>query len=155
MIIDRPAPTHIRQLWSLWREAFGDSGEFLDAFFTKAFSPDRCRCAFDSGKVIAAVYWFDCELRGKRIAYLYALATAIEHRGRGVARKLTYDGSVGSELTVNATSTYPERVLTTVECDDGGTQLFAQDVVIFTSENIDSYVAQEQAGNDYDYLNLK
>lgn len=88
MIIDRPAPSHISQLWSLWREAFGDSGEFLDAFFTHAFSPERCRCALDDGKVIAAVYWFDCKLRGNKIAYLYALATAIEHRGRGVARKL-------------------------------------------------------------------
>jgi hypothetical protein len=38
--------------------------------------------------LLAAVYWFDCELRGKKIAYVYALATAAAHRGRGIAHAL-------------------------------------------------------------------
>ena len=57
MTIKQPDSTQIPQLWDLWREAFGDSGEFLDAFFETAFSPERCLCATGNGQVIAAVYW--------------------------------------------------------------------------------------------------
>ena len=88
MTIDTPSSSQISQLWSLWREAFGDSGEFLEAFFETAYSPDRCLCAAENGTVTAAVYWFDCTCRGKPVAYIYALATAMEHRGRGIAHRL-------------------------------------------------------------------
>ncbi len=76
------------QLWDLWREAFGDSGEFLEAFFDTAYSPERCRCVTENGKVVAAVYWFDCSVRGRKIAYVYALATYMKHRGHGIAHSL-------------------------------------------------------------------
>ena len=88
MIIDKPTDRQISQLWDLWREAFGDSGEFLEAFFDTAYSPDRCRCALENGKVTAAVYWFDCSVRGRKVAYIYALATHMEYRGRGIALRL-------------------------------------------------------------------
>ena len=88
MTIEKPASRHISQLWALWREAFGDSGDFLEAFFATAYSPERCRCVLDNQKVVAAAYWFDCELRGKKIAYAYALATAIAYRGQGIAHRL-------------------------------------------------------------------
>lgn len=105
MIIDKPADSQISQLWDLWREAFGDSGEFLDAFFTTAYSPERSLCVLDGEKVVSAIYWFDCELQGKKIAYLYALATAMAYRRQGLAHKLMdevhsclirqgYDGAV-------------------------------------------------------------
>lgn len=88
MTIEKPAFSQMSQLWDLWREAFGDSGEFLEAFFDTAYSPERCRCAVENGNVAAAVYWFDCTLRGKKIAYIYALATYMAHRGRGIAHRL-------------------------------------------------------------------
>lgn len=88
MTIDKPASDHIPQLWDLWREAFGDSGEFLDAFFTTAYSPERCLCVLDGEKIVAAIYWFDCQLQGKKIAYLYALSTAVAYRGQGIAHRL-------------------------------------------------------------------
>ena len=87
MRIDQPAPTHIPALRQLWQEAFGDSDAFLDGFFDTAFSPDRCLCVFEED-LAAAVYWFDCRFAGRKIAYLYALATKKSHRGRGIARAL-------------------------------------------------------------------
>lgn len=87
MRIDRPVLTHIPALRRLWQEAFGDSDAFLDGFFDTGFSPDRCLCVFEEAPV-AAVYWFDCRFNGKKIAYLYALATKKSHRGRGFARAL-------------------------------------------------------------------
>lgn len=88
MIIEKPTDAHISQLWDLWREAFGDSGEFLDVFFTTAYSPERCRCVMEDDRVAAAIYWFDCQVRDKKVAYLYALATGVAYRGRGIAHKL-------------------------------------------------------------------
>ena len=88
MRTDIPSPELIPQLRALWREAFGDTDEFLDIFFTAAFSPERCRCIADGDRVVAALYIFDCEYEHCRIAYIYAVATAAEHRGRGLCRTL-------------------------------------------------------------------
>lgn len=88
MTIENPHDRHVSQLWDLWREAFGDSGAFLEAFFTTAYSPDRCLCVLDDQKIAAAVYWFNCELRDKKIAYAYALATTMAYRGQGIAHRL-------------------------------------------------------------------
>ena len=88
MTIDAPTAKHREALRALWQEAFGDTDAFLDSFEKSAFSPDRCRCITEGNKVLAALYWFDCELKGKRIAYLYAIATAKSHRGCGLCRAL-------------------------------------------------------------------
>lgn len=88
MIIDAPLRTQVPQLRTLWREAFGDSEAFIDAFCETALSADRCRCVMVDGQVAAAVYWFDCSCEGKPVAYLYALATAKAYRGKGFAHAL-------------------------------------------------------------------
>lgn len=88
MIIDAPTPDQQPQLRGLWKEAFGDTDAFLDAFFSTAFSEDRCLCITCQGDVAAALYWFDCVLNGKKIAYLYAVATAKAFRGQGLCKKL-------------------------------------------------------------------
>jgi len=88
MIIDYPAENSVPQLRSLWKEAFGDEDAFLDSFFDKAYSPDRCRCVTVDEQIVAALYWFDCSWEGKPLAYLYAVATAKAYRGQGLCRKL-------------------------------------------------------------------
>ena len=81
----------ITSLRSLWKEAFGDTDEYIDIFFDTAFSPDRCRCAVDGESVAAALYLLDASYSGKRIAYIYAVATAEAYRGRGICRRLMED----------------------------------------------------------------
>ena len=88
MRIDIPSPTQISSLRALWREAFGDTDAFLDIFFATAFSPERCRCITEGEQVVAALYIFNCEFEHRRIAYIYAVATAESHRGRGLCRTL-------------------------------------------------------------------
>ncbi len=88
MIIDKPQNQQIPRLRALWREAFGDTYEFLDAFFGTAFSPDRCQCVTVGDDVASALYWFSCECRGKRIAYIYAVATSKAYRGQRLCHKL-------------------------------------------------------------------
>ena len=78
-------------LKQLWKIVYGDPDSFIDAFFDVAFSPDRCRCLEENGNVISALYWFDCSYEGGKLAYIYAVATHPDHRGRGLASRLLED----------------------------------------------------------------
>ena len=91
MNISIPKSEHIPALRSLWQEAFNDTDLFLDIFFKTAFHPNRCRYIFDNDRAVAALYWFDCIYENKPIAYIYAVATAKSHQGKGLCRKLMHD----------------------------------------------------------------
>lgn len=81
----------IAGLRRLWQEAFGDPEPLLDKFFAVGFSQNRCNCIRKDGKILAALYWFDCRWKGKKVAYLYAVATDKAHRGKGLCRALMED----------------------------------------------------------------
>lgn len=89
MIIDKPTSTE--PLRQLWKQAFGDTDAFLNTFFAFGFSTERCRQLSVDGKVAAALYWFDCAFNGKKISYLYAVATDEAYRNRGLCRLLMED----------------------------------------------------------------
>ncbi|MBR3973435.1 MAG: GNAT family N-acetyltransferase [Oscillospiraceae bacterium] len=91
MNIDYPSPSQIPQLRSLWKAAFGDEDDFLDAFYSIAYSPDRCRCLTLDGSIAAALYWFETSFRGTRFAYIYGVATDPAYRGQGLCRTLMDD----------------------------------------------------------------
>ena len=92
MIPDYPTEDLSVQLRSLWKVSFGDDDVFLDHFFSTGFSKDRCRCIVnEEGKLLSALYWFDCEYEGETFAYLYALATDPEFRHKGILKYLLAD----------------------------------------------------------------
>lgn len=91
MTIDIPHLSQIPDLRALWKDAFGDTDTFLDTFFSTAFSVNRCRCITMNDSVVAALYWFNCTYDNKRIAYVYAVATAATSRGQGLCHKLMAD----------------------------------------------------------------
>lgn len=91
MIIAKPENSQCSQLRTLWQEAFLDTQFFIDAFFQTAFSGERCRCAVEDDRVVAALYWFTCSCKGRNLAYLYAVATAKEYRGMGICHRLMED----------------------------------------------------------------
>lgn len=78
----------IAELRRLWQDAFGDSEETLDKFFATGYSSDRCHYICEDGIPVSALYWFDCELDGYKLAYIYAVATLKSHQGQGLARRL-------------------------------------------------------------------
>ena len=114
MIIDAPHECHVSGLRRLWQEAFGDTDAFLDVFFETAFSVQRCRCVTQNDEVAAALYWFDCSCRDRKMAYLYAIATAKAHRGQGLCstlmrdthKHLTEQGYSGAVLVPGSTSLF-------------------------------------------------
>lgn len=89
MKIDHPRQRDIPSLRRLWKQAFGDSDEYLDLFFSAGYDPQRCLCAVDGDTAAAALYWLDGSCRGRTVAYLYAVATDEAFRGRGLCRDLT------------------------------------------------------------------
>lgn len=91
MKADYPHLHHVAHLRNLWKEAFGDGELFLDAFFEHGFSTRRCRCIIEDGVVLSALYWFEVTYRSQRFAYLYAVATASAHRGKGLFSMLLED----------------------------------------------------------------
>lgn len=88
MKIHNPSPSDIPMLRDLWKEAFGDTDEFLDVFFSTAFDTDRSLCITKDNKIVSALYWFDCYVGCEKSAYIYAVATAVSHRSQGLCRKL-------------------------------------------------------------------
>lgn len=88
MNIKSPQNTDIPALRKLWREAFGDTDEFLDVFFNSVFNVKRAMCVATGNEIVGALYWFNCEHREDCVAYIYAVATAKEYRGRGICHKL-------------------------------------------------------------------
>lgn len=91
MTVDMPRQTQLAQLRSLWQQAFGDTEAFLDGFFATGFDHRRCRCVTWNDRVAAALYWFDCHWKGKKLAYIYAVATQEDFRGKGFCRNLMDD----------------------------------------------------------------
>lgn len=91
MTIDSPRPEEISGLRRLWKQAFSDTDEFLDGFFSAGYSPSRCRCLHTEGQLAAALYWFDCTWQQKKVAYIYAVATDKAFRGKGLCRALMED----------------------------------------------------------------
>ena len=81
-------PIATQPLRNLWQEAFQDTGEFLDNFFNVAFSQERSQALYVNDELAAALYWFDCELESQKTAYIYAVATAKKHRGKGYCKAL-------------------------------------------------------------------
>lgn len=88
MRTEHPNSDLLPGLRRLWKEAFGDSDDFLDSFYATAYSPDRCLCIPAEGAPAAALYWLDCTLEGAPLAYIYAVATDPDFRGQGLCRKL-------------------------------------------------------------------
>lgn len=86
--ISTPLENHLNRLQKLWTEAFRDTPDLIQMFFDTAYSSARCLIASSKDEVLAALYWFDCEYQGQKLAYLYAVATAKKYRGMGICHKL-------------------------------------------------------------------
>ena len=90
MNIDKPTAADLPDLQSLWKEAFGDTDDFIACFFSQGFSPNRCRRIKKDG-ILAALYWFDCAWQDKKLAYIYGVDTDVQHQGKGLCTALLKD----------------------------------------------------------------
>ena len=75
-------------LRTLWTECFGNEENWIDVFFRTAFDPNHVCCLRRQGRLAAALCWMDTYCQGRKLAYLYAIATAPAHRRQGLCREL-------------------------------------------------------------------
>ena len=88
MTIKSPDFSHVPALRALFAEAFDESDAFLDDFFKIGFSPERALAIFEVEEPVSALYTFDVECQGEKMAYLYAISTRRDMQGKGLARTL-------------------------------------------------------------------
>lgn len=94
MLLTRPSvPGDIPAQRQLWQLAFGDDDAYVDNFYRAYYRPERVLVLEEDGLIRSMTAWFDTTfvVPGKgefRAAYLYAVATHPDCRGRGLAGKL-------------------------------------------------------------------
>ena len=77
-----------RTMWkALWTASFGDDG-WIDSFFRTAFRAGNTLAITREGRIAAGLAWMDVTCEGRKLAYLYAVATAPEFRHQGLCREL-------------------------------------------------------------------
>lgn len=106
-------PADIPAQRELWELAFGDSGAYVDNFYENYYRPDRVLVLVEDGHIRAMTAWFDTTFvvpgDGEyRAAYLYAVATHPDCRGRGLAGRLLADADrYFRGLSIPAVTTVP------------------------------------------------
>ena len=81
-------PSDLPGITALWGEAFGDSPRDVSGFF-EAFPDCISYVAGDGGRIVSMVHALPQTLSPDLpAAYVYAVATAKSHRGRGLCREL-------------------------------------------------------------------
>jgi len=105
----------IPRLRLLWELAFGDGGDYVDNFFHNYYAPERVLVLEEEGEVQSMTAWFGSTLRlphggTDRCAYLYAVATHPDCRGKGYAGALLrYCGQHLKGLGYQGLTTVPAR----------------------------------------------
>ena len=100
-------------LTELWQAVFGDSAELISAFFSLLCRPEYCRIACAGGKIASMGFCLPGpEAMGLKCAYIYAMATAEDARGRGLA------AAVGSALIEDAFESGTD-IVATLPADEG------------------------------------
>ena len=103
----------IPRLRELWYLAFGDDGAYVDNFFDTYYKPERMLVLEEGGVAQAMTAWFDTafvvpEEGSFRAAYLYAVATHPDCRGKGMAgRLLAWADDYFRDLGIPAVTTVP------------------------------------------------
>lgn len=103
----------IPRLRELWYLAFGDDGAYVDNFFDTYYKPERMLVLEEGGVVQSITAWFDTTFvvpgdGNFRAAYLYAVATHPDCRGRGMSgRLLAWADDYFRSLGIPAVTTVP------------------------------------------------
>ena len=72
----------------LWKEIFGDSDEFISAFMNNHYTENNMLYVENHSRLLSMLHFIPFDLCGTRIAYIYAVATDHDARGKGYATRL-------------------------------------------------------------------
>jgi len=78
----------------IWKTVFGDSDEYIDAFFQNMYTPGCARLCESNGQIVSAAYLLELgnlvspDIPAVPATVLYAFATLPEWRGAGIGGKV-------------------------------------------------------------------
>ncbi len=77
---------------ALWKEGFGDSDDYIDAYRKLVYRPENTEVALAEGRIVSMVMVIPAELHLAGQAplpagYAYVLTTAQDHRGNGIGTR--------------------------------------------------------------------
>lgn len=108
--VNTVSQTDIPALKKLWNRVFGDDEKIIDEFFNSVFDKETTVAVYDGDALASMLYMLPVTAVGggnrQKAYYIYAVATAEEYRGRGLAKAaLAYaeklavqNGAVGTIL---------------------------------------------------------
>lgn len=83
-----PEEKHIPALKKLWADVFGDSDYVINKFFENTQSAENTVCVFCDDEPVSVLYAVEAVINyeGEKYNsyYVYAVCTAVEHRGKGL-----------------------------------------------------------------------
>ena len=86
----------LKQIKSLWLNVFAGDDDKTVEYFYKNCVHKKCLGAFCDDKPVSMLFLVDCGYCGKKGAYVYAVCTLPEFRGRGISGSLIeYSKSLG------------------------------------------------------------
>lgn len=93
---------------ALWKEAFGDEDEIIDAYIETFHECEMLLTREQGDKLLSMLHLVPFTAQGCRIAYIYAVATATEERGKGHATALINEAiSRSKEAGMDAVALIP------------------------------------------------
>ncbi len=91
LLLDKISALHLtseqREMRQMWHDIFGDEVAEIDAFFLR-HDDAQPFIHKENGEVVSMFFVVPLDMWGKRVAYIYAVATKPEFRGRGIASNL-------------------------------------------------------------------
>ena len=91
LLLDKISALHLtpeqREMRAMWHEIFGDELSEIDSFLIRHTEAIPLIHKED-GKVVSMLFVVPLQMWEQRVAYIYAVATQPEYRGRGIASKL-------------------------------------------------------------------
>ena len=80
--------TSERQMIALWSEVFGDEQQDIEDFFVRLYDPALTFTHSFDNQTVAMLHIIPLQSETENIAYIYAVATKEQFRGRGIASAL-------------------------------------------------------------------
>ena len=103
----------------LWKEVFGDSDEFISSFINEFYTADNMLCIEQDSKVVSMLHIVPFELNDSKVAYIYAVATIENERGKGHAKQLI-------RQAIEKAKSEGYKAIFTLPADDGLTSFYSQ-----------------------------